>query len=150
MFMQIKNMQNEEYKFSGIHFLASYMMCDDECLNNTNALKQALCDAVKASGATILDSVDYVFNPNGYTLAIILSESHTSIHTYPEVKSCFVDLFTCGDKCSYEKFNRVLSDYLKPKTMSYQIIKRDDDIQIISSQKICHDNNKNDVLHSLS
>jgi S-adenosylmethionine decarboxylase len=126
--------QIAEYQFAGIHFLASYMKCSDISLNDISGLKEALRNAVKASGATMLNSVDHVFDSNGYTAAIILSESHASIHTYPEFKSCFVDLFTCGDKCSHEKFHAVLGAYLKAENISYQVIKRDSDMQVVTRE----------------
>ena len=33
----------------------------------------------------------------GVTGFIIIAESHISIHTYPEKKYCFVDVFSCND-----------------------------------------------------
>lgn len=96
----------ETYQFTGIHFLASYCGCGTE-LTEINALKTALIDSINASGATILGITDHIFESNkipptdGYTCVFVLSESHASIHTYPEVNACFVDLFTCGDHCSH-------------------------------------------------
>ena len=126
------DMQTAEYQFAGIHFLASYVGCGDKPLNNIEGLRAAMQNAVKASGATMLNNVDHVFDSNGYTAAIILSESHASIHTYPEFNSCFVDLFTCGDKCSYERFDKVLREYLVPKTVNYQVVKRESDMQVVT------------------
>ena len=54
-------------------------------------------------------------------MVLLLSESHASIHTYPEYNSCFVDLFTCGQKCSAEKFDMYLREYLKPKQTDSRI-----------------------------
>ncbi len=104
----------EAFDFVGRHFLASYLGCDLNRLRDLAALKAAFERAVAASGATLMGSSDHVYPPYGYTLLCLLSESHASIHTYPEHNSCFVDLFTCGLRCRPEPFDAVLRDYLRP------------------------------------
>lgn len=118
----------EEYKFAGKHFLCSYLECDEDAVKDVQQLIQVMDQAVHASGATILASTPYIFPPNGVTIVYTLSESHASIHTYPEHGSCFVDLFTCGDNCSSEKFHEVLSAYLKPKKIDAHLFTRNETI----------------------
>jgi S-adenosylmethionine decarboxylase len=62
-------------------------------------------------------------------MTILLSESHASIHTYPEHGKCFVDLFTCGDKCDHNVFNEVMQEYLKPRKVAEIVLVRDDEIK---------------------
>ena len=112
---------DETYDFYGRHFLAQYYDCDRSAMNDTQQLASAMKEAALASGAQILSFKDYVFDGSGYTMVILLSESHASIHTYPEYGACFVDLFTCGQRCSAEKFDAVLRKYLKPKRVDSQI-----------------------------
>jgi len=104
----------EVFDFVGRHFLASYLGCDPNRLRDLAGLKAAFERAVAASGATLMGSSDHVYPPHGYTLLCLLSESHASIHTYPEHNACFVDLFTCGLRCRPEPFDAVLRDYLRP------------------------------------
>jgi S-adenosylmethionine decarboxylase len=59
-------------------------------------------------------------------MALLLSESHAAIHTYPEHNACFVDLFTCGDHCHNEPFDRVLREYLKPGAVQSKVLIRDE------------------------
>lgn len=115
----------ENYEFMGRHYLASYHDCDEESLTNLEALVHAFEEATTASGATILNKVQHVFPGDGITLAILLSESHASLHTYPEHKACFVDLFTCGTTCKSDPFDEALTHYLKPGKKSVEIIDRD-------------------------
>ena len=61
-------------------------------------------------------------------MVILLSESHASIHTYPEFNACFVDLFTCGEKCSSEYFDQALQSYLKPKLVNGRTLIRTHEI----------------------
>src|SRR5271170_7460823 len=105
----------ESFQFKGVHFLASYCDCDLQALTELDKLADAMKSAVEESGATVLEISSWTFPPNGLTMVLLLSESHASIHTYPEYGSCFVDLFTCGEKCSADKFDAVLREYLKPR-----------------------------------
>lgn len=122
----------EKHQFVGIHFVASYMGCDNLKLVDVENLKNAMYLAVEASGATILGQIDHIFKSDnlspingGYTLVYILSESHASIHTYPEVSSCFVDFFTCGTHCDHKQFDRLLQKYLNPSYSTSNVIRRD-------------------------
>ena len=118
--------QAELYEFLGHHYVASFKLCDEKALEDFRTLKTVFLEATIASGASVLDYKDYVFNPNGLTMVVLLSESHASIHTYPEHRACFVDLFTCGCKCKWENFEAYLKSYLKPESIQYSIMKRGD------------------------
>lgn len=114
-----------EYEFTGRHLIASYFGCDSEALTNKAKLTEAMKSAVKASGALLLNFVEHEFAEGGVTLVMLLAESHSSIHTYPEHGACFVDLFTCGHTCNAEKFDMVMRNYLKPEKVDRQILIRD-------------------------
>ena len=114
----------ESYEFVGRHLVVSYHGCDSDALRNIKQLPEVMKQGVSASGAQLLDSVEYVFAPDGLTMVLLLSESHASIHTYPEHGACFVDFFTCGTRCSAEKFDEILQKFLKPKRVDKQIIMR--------------------------
>ncbi len=116
------------YKFQGTHYIAEYFDCDAASITDTDTLICAMNEAVKESGATVLNTMYHVFpGTSGLTMLTMLSESHASIHTYPseeEGRACFVDLFTCGDKCDYEKFEAKLTEYLKPRRLERIILVR--------------------------
>lgn len=122
---------SEDHFFSGKHFVASYLDCDLRALTNLEGLIEAMDEAVKASGATILEKTPYVFPPNGLTIVYLLSESHASMHTYPEHGACFVDLFTCGDNCSSEQFDAAMRQYLQPGKVNARLYLRNEDVQEI-------------------
>ena len=44
-----------------------------------------------------MQTVFHEFEPQGVTGVIVLSESHLSIHTWPETGYAAVDFYTCGD-----------------------------------------------------
>ncbi|MBS1986907.1 adenosylmethionine decarboxylase [Candidatus Dependentiae bacterium] len=113
-----------DYSFEGSHFVASYKACDQTALLDIPHLRQAMLKAAEASGAQVLNYQSHEFPGGGFTMVIMLSESHASIHTYPEFGACFVDLFTCGTTCSSSNFDRSLRAYLKPEYVDGQLIER--------------------------
>ena len=116
--------ETNQYGFVGAHFIASYKACDQDALLDIPHLLQAMLKAAEASGAQVLSYQIYEFPGGGFTMVILLSESHASIHTYPEHGACFVDLFTCGTNCSSSNFDKCLRSYLKPKDPRCQLLER--------------------------
>lgn len=119
-----KDNQALEYEFGGRHLLASYLNCCSEALSDAKAIDKAMREAIKASGATVLSANEHLFEGGGMTALYLLSESHASIHTYPEHNSCFVDIFTCGYVCEPKEFDRVLREYFKPQESSMRYMDR--------------------------
>jgi len=121
------------HDFIGHHLIANYSGCDYDALTNLEGLRDALCRGIAATGATILSANEHVFDGNGFTMMFLLSESHASIHTYPEYASCFIDIFTCGLECKPEEFGRVMEEYLCPTNSSKKMLVRDEGIKKISA-----------------
>lgn len=67
-----------------------------ERLEDMDLVLYALTSGAEAAGATILDVASHKFEPQGLTAMLLLSESHISIHTWPETNYAAVDIFTCG------------------------------------------------------
>ena len=134
IFLFLFSLSAEEsvYFFSGRHFVASYLDCNEEALRDVAHLQEVMDLAVAASNATVLGRNVHVFDGDGFTALYLLSESHASIHTYPEFKACFVDLFTCGNRCSAEKFHNELCAYLKPNEVSGRFFLRNESIEEIA------------------
>ena len=70
------------------------------------------------SGATILNVDLHHFQPNGgISGVVVLSESHISIHTWPERDFAALDIFMCGD---YNPYNAiaVLREAFSPSSVN--------------------------------
>lgn len=65
-------------------------------LNDRDGLERALRAASEAAGLTVLEAAFHRFDPQGVTGVLVLSESHISVHTWPELGYAAVDLFSCG------------------------------------------------------
>ena len=119
----------EQYDFYGRHLLLNFSGCEAD-MNNMEMIRQDLVDAVNAVGATILSHLEHQFTPTGVSVVLLLSESHASIHTYPEQQACFLDIFTCGDTIFVEPFGEILQERWKPRWVSKQMHERCDPTQL--------------------
>ena len=81
----------------GRHLLLELFDCDQDAINNVEAVKGALIEAAKRAQATIVDVVFHEFNPFGVSGVVVIAESHLSIHTWPEYRYAAVDIFSCGE-----------------------------------------------------
>jgi S-adenosylmethionine decarboxylase len=81
--------------YAGKHLLIDLY----DCVNHgTQAeIESVMIDSCLATGATVLFSYLHPFTGGGVSGAIILAESHESIHTWPEMGFVSLDIFVCGD-----------------------------------------------------
>lgn len=70
--------------------------CDPLLLSDQEALDSMLRSAAKAANVTIINSVWHSFEGGGVTGLVLISESHFSVHTWPEAGYVAVDLYVCG------------------------------------------------------
>lgn len=93
-------------------------------LDSAERVEKALQDAVKAAGATLLHIHVHKFSPNGGVSGVaVLSESHISVHTWPERGYAAFDIFMCG-AAEPEKAVPVLKAAFRPKRMALEEHKR--------------------------
>lgn len=109
-------------KHLGRHLIFDLWGCVN--LNSARIIEEAMLEAVKACGATLLESRTRVFSPQGVSGFVLLSESHISIHTWPEHKYAAVDIFTCGERVIPYNALPVFRKFLKPKHVEIVDVKR--------------------------
>ena len=61
-----------------------------------NFYEKVIYKIAKAAKVQILNVSTHKFEPQGFTLVALLSESHFSFHTFPEKEVVSFDFFTCG------------------------------------------------------
>ena len=84
-------------KVSGKHVIYDLLGGNPHLLDDIDFVTQAITEAVEASGATLLGINSHRFEPQGVTAVALLSESHLSVHTWPEHGYAAIDCFTCGE-----------------------------------------------------
>ena len=93
-------------------------------LDNIEHIRSALIKCAQVSGATILHDHLHHFTPNGGVSGVlVLSESHISIHTWPERNFAALDIFMCGD-ATPKKAIPVLQEAFNPEHLLVNDLKR--------------------------
>ena len=64
-------------------------------LNDIDMLLPVLIKISKMVNLNILDTSYHKFTPQGLTVMLLLSESHISIHTWPEKNMACLDILSC-------------------------------------------------------
>lgn len=82
---------------AGKHLIIDLWGVSSNILSDKNYNKNILKQAAKDTCATVLETNFYGFGENfGVTGVVLLSESHISIHTWPEVNLATIDSYMCG------------------------------------------------------
>ncbi|MDJ0624816.1 MAG: adenosylmethionine decarboxylase [Candidatus Caenarcaniphilales bacterium] len=98
----------EYFATLGRHVIADLSGCEPDLLSSVSKIQEILEEAVKKAGATIIKSNFHQFQPIGVSGVILLSESHCSIHTWPEKDYAAIDIYTCGEHV----FPQVACEYI--------------------------------------
>ncbi len=94
-----------------------------ETLNHPILLCQMAKQAVEKAEMQVLGINIIPFHPQGLSLALILGESHLTIHTSPEDEYVAIDVFTCG-KGKPLAAAEYFCEVLKPKRVAIKELKR--------------------------
>jgi len=104
-----------EYSTFGRHVAVDTWGGNLDILNSAELLESHMVEAAEACGATVLSVQSKQFEPQGATVLVMLSESHISIHTYPERGFAAIDCYTCGETVDPQLAIDYLVDVLKPE-----------------------------------
>jgi S-adenosylmethionine decarboxylase len=67
---------------------------------------------------------EFQFEPYGVTMLYLLSESHLTIHTYVNERSCSINLYTCNDKTDLNQCLEIIYEYFKKPSIKKLILTR--------------------------
>lgn len=84
------------------HVLVELYNCDSERLDDAALLAEALLEAARLCGATILDHRFHRFSPHGVSGVVLVAESHLALHTWPEHGYAAVDIFSCAPRLDFD------------------------------------------------
>jgi len=122
--------------FENTDSCGKHLICDIKKISNTQLLNnkldlKLLCKNICIeNNFTILGEIDHDFHPQGCSFVFLLSESHLSVHTFPERDHLSFDLYTCRqyddtDPTYLEIYNELCkklgASYI---TSDYKVIKR--------------------------
>ena len=81
----------------GRHVISELWGCDFDKLNDVGQIERIFVDAALKSGAEVREVAFHKFAPQGVSGVVIISESHLTIHSFPEHGYASIDVYTCGD-----------------------------------------------------
>ncbi len=108
----------------GSHLLLEFYGCDGTALEKVETVREAMEQAANRSNATVVTSSFHEFMPYGVSGAVIIQESHYTIHTWPEHGYAAVDLFYCSETVHVEKAIDELCRRFKPKRVRFLVVRR--------------------------
>jgi S-adenosylmethionine decarboxylase len=99
------------YGTMGRHIIADLSGCNKKLISSVSFVQNILEEAVKKAKATIISSRFHQFTPIGVSGIVLLSESHCSIHTWPDEEYAAIDIYTCGEHV----YPKVACDHIADK-----------------------------------
>ena len=85
----------------GLHILAEFSVKDVACLSSSDVCKTLFDRLIEQHQLTKVGEVYHDFSGAGFTVVVCLTESHLSIHTWPEFNLATFDIFLSN----YQKDN---------------------------------------------
>ena len=108
----------------GIHLLVNLYDVSTIFLERLTLGLPLLDSIVHELKLTVVSQTGHQFDPHGYSYAYVLSESHFTIHTYPEFHSCYIDIFCCNPNFNTDHAISIIKNEFQTENAVYQVIPR--------------------------
>ena len=96
----------------GKHLIVDIInIVDYELLNTIEGVKPLMEKIIKDMDLHVVGEIHKQFEPIGATCLYLLSESHLSIHTYPEIRYCAIDLYCCSNNINMNDVLEIIYNY---------------------------------------
>jgi len=86
----------------GHHYIVEGSGCNPDVISRVEQVEQVLVRAAEVADVQIWAISFHRFRPMGVSGVVVISESHLSVHTWPEAGYVALDIFTCGDRAKPE------------------------------------------------
>ncbi|KPJ60466.1 MAG: S-adenosylmethionine decarboxylase [Latescibacteria bacterium DG_63] len=80
----------------GHHYVVEGSGCDPSIIGSVEKVQQILARAAEIANTKIWSISFHRFPPYGVSGVVVISESHLSVHTWPEAHYVALDIYTCG------------------------------------------------------
>ena len=109
----------------GRHLIADVINIENYSLLNTvDGVKPLMEKKIKNMSLNVVGHLHHQFQPIGATCLYLLSESHMTIHTYPEYQSCYIDLFCCSPDFDSLRAIQLIKRAFQTEHVRYQVVTR--------------------------
>ena len=90
-------------KALGRHLIVEFYHCHARAFLDPETVQHAMEDAAHKAHATVVNSFFHRFDPQGISGVVVISESHFTLHAWPEHDYAAVDIFTCSNKVDFTR-----------------------------------------------
>ena len=118
----------QSYPAGGRHLVMEFYDCNANTLDSKEMLASIMKEASQAVGCYVIGELFHKFEPQGVTGVLLLSESHCSIHTWPEHNRASVDFYCCGTNDPINALS-VFVRRLESKSANYLLVDRTESIK---------------------
>ena len=95
-------------QFSGKHLIIDIKnIKNEDIINDIDKLKTIMDTICKKYNFNVLQKIEHKFEPQGISIVYLLSESHMTIHTFPEKKYIAFDLYTCREYLNNDVYHEI-------------------------------------------
>lgn len=112
----------------GLHIISTLNSDNAAALSSFEPLQIVLNELITNHSLQKLGEVYHNFSPAGFTLVVCLSESHISVHTWPEYSKVNLDIYLSNYKHQNDEKGRTiykaLQAYFSANIINEQIIRR--------------------------
>ncbi len=108
----------------GYQFILELYGCCYEFLNDEKRVGEALTKAAMVAGAHVIDTRFHTFSPHGVSGVVVISESHLTVHTWPEYGYAAIDVFTCGTGLNNDAAIDCIREHFEPAHITVMELKR--------------------------
>ena len=115
---------NDKIKTIGYHLILDLEGVGYQLLNDIEKINNRLLIVLDLHNLIIVKTAKYKFEQQGVTICYILSTSHMSIHTWPELNKCCIDLFTCNLSVDINKIAKNIIMLFNPDTYNIKYVDR--------------------------
>ncbi len=110
-------------KSFGQHYLVELIGCPADRISTVEQVRPVLLKAAELSAATVVESYFKQYEPQGVTGIILISESHFSVHTWPEDGFVAFDILTCGEMQPEKAVDHIRREF-EATDIKQQIVER--------------------------
>ena len=93
-------------------------------LENIYGIKPLMEEIIQRCKLNVVSQCEYQFSPVGATMLYLLSESHLTIHTYPEKRACSINLYTCNPNTDLNDALDIIYGFFKQPYITKKIMIR--------------------------
>ena len=86
----------------GHHYIVEGSGCNAEVISRVEHVEQIMVRAAELADVQVWAISFHRFSPDGVSGVVVISESHLSVHTWPELGYVALDIYTCGERAKPE------------------------------------------------